>query len=315
MFVRNLMTTVLAVSTLFWTGMQLAPEASAVEQSSALIADGAGKALRLWYNEPAPDSDAGWVNRSIPMGNGYMGVNVFGGTATERIQITENSLYDSEEGSGLRRGGLNNFAEVYLDFGHDDTSNYERDLNLNEGVSHVKYAQDGVRYSRVYFTSYPDKVMAIRLSASKSGTLSFTLRPTIPFLDNSKSGSVVAKGDTITLSGVMSHYNVKFEGQFKVILEGGTMKAVNSKSQGTITVSDADSAVILIAVGTNYPFDPKVFLTTEAADKLADFPGPHAKVTGYLADAAAKSYEQLLANHQSDYTELYDTGEPQPRCL
>ena len=262
MFVRNLMTTALAVSTLAWTGMHLAPEASAAEQNSGLIADRAGKALRLWYDEPAPDSDAGWVNRSIPMGNGYMGVNVFGGTATERIQITENSLYDSTEGRGLRRGGLNNFAEVYLDFGHNNTSNYERELNLNEGVSHVKYEQDGVEYSREYFTSYPDKVMVIRLSASKAGTLSFTLRPTIPFLGDGKSGSVVAKGDTITLSGVMSYFNVKFEGQFKVIPVGGTMKAANSKSQGTITVSDADSAVILIAVGTNYQFDPKVFLTT-----------------------------------------------------
>jgi alpha-L-fucosidase 2 len=311
MFVCNLMTTALAVTTLAWTGMHLAPEASAAEQSSGLIADGAGKALRLWYNEPAPDSDAGWVNRSIPMGNGYMGVNVFGGTTSERIQITENSLYDSVAGKGLRRTGLNNFAEVYLDFGHNNVSNYQRDLNLNEGVSHVKYEQYGVEYSRDYFTSYPDKVMVIRLNASKAGTLSFSLRPTIPFLGSGKSGSVVAKGDTITLSGVMSHYKVKFEGQFKVIPEGGTMKAVNSKSQGsksqsTITVSDADSALILIAVGTNYQFDPQVFLTNEAADKLAGFPDPHAKVTGYLADAATKSYEQLLANHHADYTELYD---------
>ena len=186
MLIRNLMITAFAVPTL--TGMHLAPEASAAEQNSGLIADRPGKALRLWYDEPAPDSNAGWVNRSIPMGNGYMGVNVFGGTASERIQITENSLYDSTEGRGLRRGGLNNFAEVYLDFGHNDTSNYERELNLNEGISHVKYEQDGVAYSREYFTSYPDKVMAIRLSASKAGTLSFTLRPTIPFLGSGKSG-------------------------------------------------------------------------------------------------------------------------------
>ena len=168
------------------------------------------KALRLWYDEPAPDSDAGWVNRSIPMGNGYMGVNVFGGTARERIQITENSLYSSTEGRGLRRGGLNNFAEVYIDFGHNNTSNYERELNLNKGLSHVKYEHDDVEYSREYLTSYPDKVMAIRLIASKAGTLSFTLRPTIPFLDDGKFGSVVAKADTITLSGVMNYFNVKY---------------------------------------------------------------------------------------------------------
>ncbi|MGB7324997.1 MAG: glycoside hydrolase family 95 protein [Rubripirellula sp.] len=294
-----------------WTGMGFAPELYAAEPASGFTTDGPSKTLRLWYDEPAPDSNDGWVNRSIPLGNGYMGANVFGGTTSERIQITENSLYDTTEGRGLRHGGLNNFAEVYIDFGHNDSSKYERDLNLNEGVSRVSYQQGGVDYVREYFTSYPDKVMAIRLSASKAGSLSFTLRPTIPFLGTGKagarkSGSVVAKDDTITLSGVMEYFDVKYEGQFKVLPEGGTMKADNSNSNGTITVSDADNAVILLAVGTNYEIDPEVFLTTANAKKLSRFPHPHGKVTQYLGDAAAKSYEQLLANHQADYKELYD---------
>lgn len=302
---RKLMTAALAVFTLAWTGMGFAPEVSAAESASGLIADAPGKALRLWYDEPAPDSDAGWADRSIPMGNGYMGVNVFGGTTSERIQITENSLYDwAAKNSGFKRRGVNNFAEVYIDFGHKNVSDYERELNLNEGVSYVKYKDKGVEYSREYFTSYPDKVMVVRLEASKPGALSFTLRPTIPFVGNGKSGAVAAEGDTVTLSGVMTYFNIKFEGQFKVIPTGGRMNA--SSSEGTITVSDADSAVIVIAVGTNYQFDPQVFLTKDPADKLAGFPDPHGKVTGYLANAAAKSYEQLLANHQADYTELYD---------
>ncbi|MBQ0125371.1 MAG: glycoside hydrolase N-terminal domain-containing protein, partial [Clostridiales bacterium] len=64
-------------------------------------------ALKLWYekeaphvnddfydwdwNHPRPDDD-GWEKWSLPLGNGYMGVNVFGRTKTERFQITENSL-------------------------------------------------------------------------------------------------------------------------------------------------------------------------------------------------------------------------------
>ncbi len=261
------------------------------------------KTLRLWYNQPAPDSDMGWVNRSIPMGNGYMGVNLFGGTTQERIQITENSLYDWGNDRGLKRRGLNNFAEVYIDFGHDDAKNYTQELNLNQGVASVNYEQDGVAYSREYFTSYPDKVMAIRLKASKEGALSFTLRPTIPFIGEGKSGSVSAKDDVITLSGVMTYYKIKFEGQFKVIPDGGTMKATK---EGTITVLDATSAVILIAVGTNYQIDSQVFLTEEATKKLEGFPDPHEKVSSYIANAAAKTYNELLANHRADYTELYD---------
>ncbi|MBU2929887.1 glycoside hydrolase family 95 protein [Winogradskyella psychrotolerans] len=261
------------------------------------------KTLSLWYNEPAADSNKGWINSSIPMGNGYMGVNLFGGIEKERIQITENSLYDTDGDRGLRRRGLNNFAEVYIDFNHKKTTGYIRELNLNEGVSFVEYEQDGVQYSREYFTSYPDKVMAIRLSASKKGKLSFALRPTIPFIGEGKSGSVSAKEDVITLSGIMNHFKIKFEGQFKVIPKGGKMK---TNKNGTINVSDADSAVILIAVGTNYQFDPQVFLTEDPSKKLEGFPDPHNKVSNYLENAAAKSYEELLANHQADYKELFD---------
>lgn len=277
----------------------------AAEQNADLISEQPGKLMRLWYDEPAPDSDFGWANASVPMGNGYMGVNIFGGTATDRIQITENSLYDwADKNSGLKRRGVNNFAEVYIDFDHSNASRYTRALDLNEGISTVNYEQGGVTYSREYFTSYPDKVMVIRLNASEAGKLSFTLRPTIPFIGDGKTGSVSAEGDTVTLSGTMTYYDIKFEGQFKVIPQGGKMNA--SKTKGTVSVSDADSAVILIAVGTNYQLDPQVVLTADRTKKLAGFPHPHEKVSQYIADAAALSYKELLANHQADYKELYD---------
>ena len=75
--------------------------------------------MRLWYTKSAPeindftpshrndDPMDGWEKWSLPIGNGYMGVNVFGRTGTERLQITENSLCNPGEG-----GGLNNFCEL-----------------------------------------------------------------------------------------------------------------------------------------------------------------------------------------------------------
>ena len=50
------------------------------------------KAMWLRFDRPAADTDYDWERRSFPMGNGYMGVNLFGGVSTERLQITENSL-------------------------------------------------------------------------------------------------------------------------------------------------------------------------------------------------------------------------------
>lgn len=126
-------------------------------------------------------------------------------------------------------GGLNNFSETYLDFGHTTVENYERGLLLNEAFAYVKYDCAGVHYERTYFTSYPDRVMVVYLTASKPAALSFTLRPTIPFVRDyslkegdqaGKSGSITAHGDTLLLSGRMHYYNILFEGQFRVLPQG-----------------------------------------------------------------------------------------------
>ena len=116
------------------------------------------KELKLWYTKPAPgitkitpgrtpENDE-WENWSLPLGNGYIGANVFGGTETERIQITENTLSNPKS-----VGGLNNFAEVFLDFGHGEVEEYRRDLVLDTAISHVEYTHKGVRHKRDYFTS------------------------------------------------------------------------------------------------------------------------------------------------------------------
>ncbi|GAA3634723.1 hypothetical protein GCM10022200_17450 [Microbacterium awajiense] len=310
--IRTLVSVGTALS-LIGTALIAVPAVSA-ESSQEAVAQGAPQ-HRLWYDEPAPDDNGGWADRSLALGNGYMGVNVFGGTETERLQVTENSLYDSIEGGGQRPGGLNSFAEINLDFGHAGVTDYMRELVLDEGVARVRYVHGGSEFTREYFTSYPDKVLAMRLGVSEAGELSFTLRPTIPFLreyrdspgdGRGKSGTVVAVDDTITMSGTMEWYGIEFEGQFKVIPQGGTLEAHNDDGNGTITVSNADSATILFTLGTNYEFDPQVVLTEDRLAKLAGFPHPHDEVTASLAEASAKTYDELLAAHQADYLELYE---------
>ena len=274
-------------------------------------ADRSGTALRLLYDHPAANNNDGWVSQSLPLGNGYMGVNLFGGVQQDRLQITENSLVDAPT---EKIGGLNNFAEVFLEFPHTASSKYSRDLMLNSATAHVSYDDAGVNYQREYFASYPDKVFVIRLRASKTGALEFTLHPTIPYLADfrhaqddhrGKHGTVKADGNTITLAGTMDYYGIKFEGQFKVIPQDGTL--TTNSDNGAINVRGATSAVILIAIGTNYPIgNPQVFSATDRLDKLKGFPDPHKKVSDIMAAAATRRYEDLLARHEADYTKLYD---------
>ena len=44
-------------------------------------------------------------------------------------------------------------------------------------TGHVRFDGDGVAWTRELFTSYPDRVLAMRLTASKKGALAFTVRP------------------------------------------------------------------------------------------------------------------------------------------
>ncbi len=260
--------------------------------------------LVMKYCTPAADSAAGWENESLPLGNGYLGANVFGIVGRERIQITENSL----ENPG-KLGGLNNFAELYIRFDHGDVRDYERGLCLDDATSYCRYTCGGVGYTREAFASYPDRVLVVRLSASRRGALSFTLCPEIPFVKDyavkpgdggGKSGAVTAGGETIVLSGRMHYYDILFEGRLQVLPEGGTVTVEG----GALRVENADSAVILFALGTNYRLGPQVFLENDPKKKLApEDPGP--RVAETLASAAARGYDALRERHLADYRALF----------
>ena len=160
------------------------------------------KHYELWYTKEAPYGnenfllfafrrdipDDGWEKWSLPIGNGYMGVNVFGRTETERLQITENSLcnpivYKDHLYPG-GNGGLQNFCECYLDFGHTDVQNYRRSLSLNQAVAKTEYSCNGVHYTREHFASYPDKVFVTKITTDKKNALQMTVRPEIPFVSS-----------------------------------------------------------------------------------------------------------------------------------
>jgi alpha-L-fucosidase 2 len=279
------------------------------------------RVYEVWDDQPAPNRgsdysiiksrgypyDADWESHSYPIGNGYMGANIFGRTDTERIQITEKTL--ANEGL-YGKGGLTNFAEIYLDFNHYNPKNYKRSLNLNEAILNVSYEQDGVQYTREYLANYPENIIAIKLSSDKKGKISFTLRAEIPYRKsaneiNTKYGKTFAENGLITLSGNIAHFNVNYEGQIKVINDGGKLIAENSNPIAEIRVENANSVVLLIAAGTNYELSEKVFLEKTNNKKLDVNVLPHEKVAKRINNATAIGFEALKARHLKDYQNLF----------
>lgn len=267
--------------------------------------------LYLKYDEPAENSNKGWEEHSIPLGNGYMGVNVFGGVECERIQVTENSMVNPGEGEPVSEdiGGLTNFAELYIRFPHADVTDYERGLCLNSATAYTRYRVNDIEYSREYFTSYPDKVFICKLSCDKSGELSFVAAPEIPYIkdfaitegDNGgKSGEIIVEDNSIYLTGKMNYYNILFEAQIKVIADGDITNNSNN-----ITVTNASEAIVIIAVGTNYKLCSDIFKTTDRFQKTLG-ENPHRKVTEYINNACSKNYEELYKNHVDDFSSYFN---------
>ena len=61
---------------------------------SSSIAHAAGSTV-MWYDKPATD----WEKEALPIGNGRIGAMLFGGVASERLQISEKSLWTGGPGT------------------------------------------------------------------------------------------------------------------------------------------------------------------------------------------------------------------------
>lgn len=257
----------------------------------------------LRYRKPAMDSDYGWEHQSLPVGNGWLGANIFGIVGRDRIQITENSLQNPGDPDNL--GGLNNFAELYLHFEHSKVSDYERGLCLNDALAYTGYQADGAQYRREYFASYPDKVLCICLTADRPFSVGVEL--TVPYVKpyakrsgdgGGKCGSVTYEGNRAHLRGVMDYYNVRFAGELAVVTDG-TVSASDM-----LHVKNATQVTVFLAVGTNYELRPEVFLEDDPKKKLRDF-DPAEIVAERLDAVLRKGYAAVLNDHLQDYRKLF----------
>lgn len=259
------------------------------------------KPLVMRYTSPAPDSNEGWEQYSLSLGCGYFGCSVFGLVRRERIQVTENSV--------LTRRNLTNALEIYLHFPHEDVSDYERGLILDTATAYCRYTSGGVHYTREYFTSYPDKVLAVKLTAGQPGALTFTLAPELPFLHPfgdtgtdcalGKTGTITASGNAIEVNCQLEYYGILFAGQFRIETDG-TVEA----GDGTLTVRDASEAVITFSCGTNYVLGTRVFSEDDPKKKL-DPIDPRDRVAAAVEAAHGKGYETLKAAHEEDFCAIF----------
>ena len=185
------------------------------------------------------------------------------------------------------------FGDLYIAMpGHAAYQNYERWLDLDEAKSVVRYSVDGVQYQRETIAPLGGhEVIAIHLTASEKGKITFTANMTSPH----ENVLINMDGNQATLLGVSSKHEglkgkVRFMGRMAVQTKGGKV----SGSNGNISVVDADEATIYMTVGTNVKSYKDITGDEEAQSKER------------LSGAMALGYEALKALHTQTYKKYYE---------
>lgn len=278
--------------------------------------------LRLWYDKPA----ANW-NEALPLGNGRLGAMVFGAPQRERLQLNEETIWAGGPNNNVKADALpvvrqlreellagqlveaqalaqakmqpagnsgmpyQMGSNVYLDFpGHDNATHYQRDLNISRAVASVSYEVGGVTYRREMFSSLPDQVVVVRLTASKSGQISCQLSE-----ESLMQYTRHAEKDQLVLDGRGSEHEgqegqIRFQTRVQAVAEGGTVQT----SDAGIRLERANSATLYISIGTN--FNNYHDVSGDAA----------ARATAYLTAATRKPYKQALADHIAAYQRYFN---------
>ena len=185
------------------------------------------------------------------------------------------------------------FGDLYIAMpGHADYQNYERWLDLDNAKSIVRYKVDGVQYEREVITPLGgNHVIAIHLTASKKGKITFTANMTTPH----ENPLVGMDGNEAMLLGVSSKHEglkgkVRFMGRMAIQTKGGKQRGSN----GNISVVGADEATIYLTIGTNVKNYKDITGDEEVQSKER------------LHKAMSLGYEALKAQHEKTYHKYYD---------
>ena len=273
--------------------------------------------LKLWYDQPS----SSW-NEALPVGNGRLGAMVFGGVSQEHIQFNEETLWTggphdyAHEGAVeyleplrqlLREGKQDKahelameefmstpltqkeyqpFGDLYLDFpGHESYTEYHRELDISSAVCRTSYVVNNVHYTREVIVSHPSQIIAIRLEADRSGSLSFDLWLNSEHEEHSLETS---SGKQI-LNVAVKDGSLRGTAGIEVKTDGKI-----SSNGDKIQISGAKTATLLLSAATNF---------VSYKDISGD---PTARMENYLADAYDISYAKIREEHVADYRKLFE---------
>ncbi len=278
--------------------------------------------MTLWYERPAD-----YYEESLLIGNGKLGASIFGGIEDNIIYLNDITLWTGKPADPNLDAGASKwitpirkalFAEDYakadslqlhvqgpnsqfyqplgtfhiINDNKEEAKSYIRTLDIDSALCHDRYTQGGKRYSREYFASNPDKMIAMRIRCHDGQGINCHLLLTsqVPHIVKAKSnGQMVMTGHAIGDPSESIHFCCM-------------MKA---NSDGELSVTDTTIVVSKASELTIY------FINETSFNGALHHPVNES--SPYLSNAsddiwhlANYTYDQFRKRHTDDYKKYYD---------
>ncbi|MFC2129182.1 glycoside hydrolase N-terminal domain-containing protein [Bacteroidota bacterium] len=282
----------------------------------------------LWYTQPAEKWDD-----ALPIGNGKIGAMVYGDPQTGHIQLNDDSMWPGDKGWGNPEGrpeDLNLFrklliegrnveadqlfvdkfsnksvvrshqtlGDLFLEFGHENITEYKRSLDLDNAIIEVSYRTNGQLVTKKMFASHPDQAIIIQLYTESEEGLNGQVRLSRPDDDGFPTVIVKTSGEhMLTMEGEVTQRKGSFRSQSDPILHGvkfSTNLLVNNKG-GQVTPEEDKLLLKGVREATFYIVSNSSFYQEDYRSKNRD----------QLTAIENQRFEDLIENHREDYKQLY----------
>ena len=283
------------------------------------------RGLKLWYKQPSGKT---WEN-ALPIGNGRLGAMIYGNVDKEIIQLNEHTVWSGSPNRNDNPLALDSLAlirqliydgkrkeaervvnnaiitkkshgqkfepvgSLQLAFdGHDNFSNYYRELDIERAVAKTSYTVGAVTYTREALASFPHRIIVIRLTANKPGSISFMASFTTP---QKRATIKTTPTKELTIAGTTSDHEtvkgmVNFKGIVRMKHEGGVL----TTNDTSLTIKNANAVTIYISIATNF-------------NNYHDISGDENKrASDYLSIVYPKSFATILPAHVAAYQKYFN---------
>lgn len=283
----------------------------------------------LKYNKPAEYSENGWQNEVLPIGNGMLGMCVFGGVSEEHLQFNEKTLWTggpSKSRKDYIGGNVENSYE-YLEKIREALRRGDKKavLKFKDKLVGVKdgygayqnFGEIVLKFPHGVFSDYErqlDITNSVCTVKYKSGEVSFirecfashnpsviaekitadkngVLNTEISFSASHETDSIRVQDNSLILCGRLSDNDLAYYARLCVTTDGEMVKG-----DGKLVIKDASYLVFALSAGTNYK------------NEYPNYRGelPEGKVNSAIEEFLKNGYDEVKKAAIAEYKSLFD---------